>query len=205
MAIAALGMVLTPGPNMIYLVSRSVGQGRLAGLVSLAGTFVGWVTYLLVANLGLAVVFTAVPWLYVGLKIAGVGYLGYLAWSTLRGGGRGLFELVETQRESRARLFRMGLLTNLLNPKAAILYLAVIPQFIDPGRGNTMAQGFVLGGIQISISLAVNAVIILAAGSVATVLARRPMWVAIQRKVTGLMLAGVAALLARDVPARAAV
>lgn len=92
MALAALVMVLTPGPNMIYLVSRSVAQGRAAGLVSLIGTGVGFVVYMTMTNLGLAVVFVAVPWLYIGLKAAGVLYLAWLAWKALRAEGVGPFE-----------------------------------------------------------------------------------------------------------------
>src|SRR5262245_30241925 len=112
MTLAALGMVLTPGPNMVYLASRSIGQGRAAGLVSLAGTGVGWLVYLAMANLGLAAVFVAVPWLYVGIKAAGVAYLGYVAWQALRPGGHGVFETRLLRRDSRSTLFRTGLVTN---------------------------------------------------------------------------------------------
>ncbi|MFC7753852.1 LysE family translocator [Tsukamurella soli] len=205
MTVTALGMVLTPGPNMMYLVSRSVAQGRIAGLISLVGTAVGFLVYMTIANVGLAVVFVAVPWLYIGFKAVGAAYLGYLAWQALKPGGRGLFEVRDLQRDSSMRLFRMGLVTNLLNPKAAIMYLALIPQFIDPARGHAGAQGFALGGLQISVSVAVNALIVVAAGSVARVLARRPEWAAWQRRITGTMLGTVALLLAREIPARARV
>ena len=134
-ALTALAMVLTPGPNMMYLVSRTISQGRRAGFVSLAGTGVGFLVYMTLANVGLAVVFVVVPWLYIGFKAAGAVYLGYLAWGALRPGGRGVFETRELPRDRSWKLFRMGLLTNLLNPKAAIMYLALIPQFIEPARG----------------------------------------------------------------------
>ena len=84
MAVTALGMVLTPGPNMMYLVSRSITQGRIAGLISLAGTGIGFVVYMTMANVGLGVVFVAVPWLFIGFKAAGAAYLGYLVWQALR-------------------------------------------------------------------------------------------------------------------------
>ncbi len=203
MTVTALGMVLTPGPNMMYLVSRSIGQGRVAGLISLTGTAVGFLVYMTMANIGLAVVFVAVPWLFMGFKAAGAAYLGYLAWQTLRPGGHGLFEPRELERDSTGRLFRMGLITNLLNPKAAIMYLALIPQFIDPARGHTTAQGFALGGVQITVSLVVNASIVLAASAVAALVARRPSWAVWQRRITGTLLGAVAVLLAREVPARA--
>ena len=203
MAATALGMVLTPGPNMMYLVSRSISQGRVAGLISLAGTMTGFLVYLTLANIGLAVVFVAVPWLYIGFKAAGAAYLAYLAWQALRPGGRGLFEPSALRRDSAAKLFRLGLVTNLLNPKAAIMYLALIPQFVDPARGHTAAQGFALGGVQMTVSFAVNALLVVAAGTVATLLSRRPSWTVWQRRVTGTMLGAVAVLLAREVPARA--
>lgn len=200
MAGTALWMVLTPGPNMVYLVSRSISQGRTAGLVSLAGTGVGFVTYLAMANLGLSAVLVAVPWLYIGLKAAGVGYLLWLAWKALRPNGTGVFEARELRRDGPLTLFRMGLLTNLLNPKAAVMYLALIPQFIDPAAGSTLAQGFMLGGIQISVSMIVNALIVVTAGSIARFLATTPRWVRLQRRITGTMLGAVAILLAREVP-----
>nr|WP_067680482.1 LysE family translocator [Nocardia miyunensis] len=203
--VTALGMVLTPGPNMMYLVSRSIGQGRVAGWISLVGTEVGFVVYVMMANLGLAIVFVAVPWLYIGFKAAGAAYLAYLAWQALRPGGRGLFETREIPRDSAAKLFRMGLLTNLLNPKAVVMYLALIPQFIDPRRGHIVEQGFVLGGLHIAVSTTVNALIVLAAGAIAGFLAARPRWVVWQRRVTGTLLGTVAVLLAREVPARARV
>jgi threonine/homoserine/homoserine lactone efflux protein len=205
MALLALGMVLTPGPNMIYLVSRAVSQGTRAGLVSLGGTFVGFLVYVTLANLGLSVVFIYVPPLYVGLKVAGALYLLYLAYRTLRPGGMALFEPREMPRDPAWRLFRMGLVTNLLNPKAAILYLALIPQFIDPAAGHVMAQGFMLGGIQIAVSITVNATIILVAGAVSRFLAVRPTWLRLQRWITGTMLGAIGVRLALDAPTLARV
>ncbi|QGN35531.1 LysE family translocator [Microlunatus sp. Gsoil 973] len=200
MALAALVMVLTPGPNMIYLVSRSIAQGRAAGLVSLGGTVVGFLVYMTVANLGLAVVFVVVPWLYIGLKAAGVLYLARLAWKALRPGGVGLFEPRPLANDSGWKLFRMGLITNLLNPKAAVMYLALIPQFIDPGHGGTAAQGFALGAIQITVSMIVNALIVIGAGTIAGFLMTRPTWVRWQRHLTGGLLGLVAVGLATEVP-----
>ncbi|MDR2295040.1 MAG: LysE family translocator [Microbacterium sp.] len=205
MALAALVMVLTPGPNMIYLISRAVAQGPRAGLISLAGTGAGFLVYLSAANLGLVMVFVLVPWLYIGLKAVGVAYLLFLAWSALRPGGAGLFEQQALTSDPPSRLFRTGLITNLLNPKVAVMYLALIPQFIDPRAGSPMAQGFLLGGVQILVSLAVNAAIVLAAGSIARFLTARPAWTRWQRRITGGLLGVVALLLAREVPQAAKV
>ena len=202
-ALAALGMVLTPGPNMVYLTSRSIDQGRAAGLVSLAGTGVGWLVYLTMANLGLAALFVVVPWLYAGVKVAGVGYLAHIAWQALRPGGHGVFEARPVRPDPPSTLFPMGLVTNLLNPKAAVMYLALIPQFVDPSAGHTTAQGFTLGAIQIAVSLTVNCLIVVAAGAVAAFLVARPRWTAWQRRVTGTMLGAVAVALALEVPERA--
>ena len=116
-----------------------------------------------------------------------------------------MFEARDLGRDSAFRLFRMGLITNLLNPKAAVMYLALIPQFIDPARGHTVAQGFTLGALQISVSMFVNALIVIAAGTVAAFLTRRPSWAVWQRRVTGTLLGAVAMLLAREVPQRARV
>jgi threonine/homoserine/homoserine lactone efflux protein len=201
-ALVALAMVLTPGPNMIYLVSRSLSQGSVAGLVSLGGTALGFVVYMTMANLGLAAVFVVVPWLYTGLKLAGALYLLFLAYRALSG-GTGLFEVRDLASDSKARLFSMGLVTNLLNPKAAIMYVALIPQFIDPGRGDVVAQGFILGGIQIAVSLCVNALLIVGAGAVAAFLRRRPRWLVWQRRTTAALLAGVGVTLLIEAPAPA--
>ena len=200
MMLVALGMVLTPGPNMMYLVSRSISQGRRAGMVSLAGTAVGFVIYMTMANVGLAAVFIVVPWLYTALKIAGAAYLLWLAWKALRPGGASLFDTRDLPRDSAGKLFRMGLVTNLLNPKAAIMYLALIPQFVDQDAGSVVAQGFQLGAVQICVSIVVNTAIILAAGSIAVFLRRKPTWMRWQRWATGTLLGAVGVKLALDAP-----
>ena len=90
-------MVLTPGPNMMYLVSRSITQGRRAGLVSLGGVAIGFLIYMTATNLGLSVIFVEVPELYLAVKIAGACYLGWMAWKALRPGGVSVFQPVELE------------------------------------------------------------------------------------------------------------
>ncbi|MGW9301391.1 MULTISPECIES: LysE family translocator [Streptomyces] len=197
-AMVALGMVLTPGPNMIYLVSRSITQGRRAGVVSLGGVAVGFLVYLLATNLGLSVVFTAVPELYVAVKLAGAAYLAYLAWTALKPGGVAVFAPQDMPRDSPRKLFTMGLMTNLLNPKIAIMYLSLIPQFVDLDAGHVLFQGFVLGSVQIAVALTINLSIVLTAGSIAVFLAGRPSWLKVQRYVMGTALALLAVSVALD-------
>jgi threonine/homoserine/homoserine lactone efflux protein len=196
--LVALGMVLTPGPNMMYLVSRSITQGRRAGFVSLGGVAVGFLVYLTLASAGLSVVFATVPMLYVSVKLAGAAYLAWLAWKAVRPGGTPVFAPIELPPDSGPKLFTMGLLTNLLNPKVAIMYASLIPQFIDVRAGHLLMQGFLLGSVQIAVSLLVNAVFVGAAGAIAVFLAKRPAWLRVQRYVTGTVLGLIAVKLATD-------
>ncbi|MEV1333788.1 LysE family translocator [Micromonospora costi] len=196
--VVALGLVLTPGPNMVYLVSRSVTQGRRAGLISLLGVAAGFGIYLVAAVAGIATVFVLVPALYTAVKLAGAAYLLWLAWRALRPGGASPFTPAPLPPERPRRLFTMGLVTNLLNPKIAILYVSLLPQFVDPQRGHVAAQSLVLGVTQISIALTVNALIVLTAGTLATFFARRPLWLRVQRWVMGSVLGALAVRIAAD-------
>jgi threonine/homoserine/homoserine lactone efflux protein len=190
-ALISLGIVLTPGPNMIYLISRSITQGRAAGIVSLGGVALGFVFYMLCAAFGITALLFAVPYAYDALRFAGAAYLLWLAWQALKPGGRSPFQVRKLQVDSPRKLFAMGFVTNLLNPKIAMLYLALLPQFIDP-TGSVLTQSLVLGAIQIAISVSVNAMIALAAGSIALFLGTRPAWLLLQRWLMGTVLAGLA-------------
>ncbi|GII52951.1 lysine transporter LysE [Planotetraspora thailandica] len=197
-ALVALGMVLTPGPNMAYLVSRSITQGRRAGLTSLTGVAMGFMAYLGATCFGLTAVFALVPEAYTAIKLIGAGYLLYLAWKTLKPGGVSVFQPKALRPDPPRKLFMMGLVTNLLNPKAAVMYMSLLPQFIDPAAGHVMAQSFMLGSVQIVISMAINTVIVLTAGSLAAFLATRPTWLRFQRYAMGTLLGAFAVKLAAD-------
>jgi threonine/homoserine/homoserine lactone efflux protein len=197
-ALVELGLVIVPGPNMLYLVSRSIAQGRRAGLISLAGVGIGFLVYLLAASVGLATLFALVPEIYVALKLAGAAYLLWLAWNALRPGGSSVFATQELEPDRPRKLFGMGLLTCLLNPKIAILYISLLPQFLDPGRGHVGTQSLILGLIQLAVGVAMNAVFVITAGSIAVFLARRPTWMRIHRYLTGTALAVFAIRLATD-------
>lgn len=196
-ALVELGMALTPGPNMVHLAARSVSQGTRAGFIALSGTAVGFVVYLVAASLGLAALFAAVPAAFLVVKFAGVIYLAYLAWQMLRPGGRSPFDPAEVAPIRPVRLFGMGLLTNLLNPKIALLYAAVLPQFIDPTKP-MWSQFVVLGIVQIIVGVTVNCFVVVSAGTLAGYLRRRPLAMLIQRWVSGTFLAGFAVKLAFD-------
>ncbi|MCA0422766.1 MAG: LysE family translocator [Proteobacteria bacterium] len=197
-AAVALTMVLTPGPNMIYLISRTIVQGWLAGLISLGGVALCFVFYMLCAALGITALLFAMPFAYDTLRLAGAAYLLWLAWQTLRPGGRSPFEVKELPIDSSRRLFAMGFFTNLLNPKAAMLYLSLLPQFIDPGIASVLSQSLVLGTTQIIISMTVNAIIVFMAGTIALFLRSNPSFAKLQRWLMGTVLAGLALRMALD-------
>lgn len=197
-ALVSFGMVLTPGPNMIYLISRSIAQGRVAGLISLGGVALGFVFYMLCAAFGITALLFAVPYAYDALRFAGAAYLLWLAWQAVKPGGHSPFHVRDLPHDSPRKLFAMGFLTNLLNPKIAMLYLALLPQFIDPAAGNVLAQSLTLGLVQIVISVSVNAMIAFAAGGIALFLRRRPLWALVQRWLMGTVLAGLALKMATE-------
>jgi threonine/homoserine/homoserine lactone efflux protein len=197
-ALASLLLALTPGPNLLYLVSRTLCQGRSAGLVSLAGTSLGLVVHVTAAALGLSAIFVSVPVLYDILRYAGAAYLLWLAWGVLKPGGRGVFAPSVLPPDSPRRLFRIGLLTSILNPKVAMFYLALFPQFIDASRGSVLGQSLVLGLIQVVIGALSDLCFVLAAGAITGALASRPLWVAVQRWLLGLVFTGIAVRLALE-------
>ena len=198
-ALVALGMVCTPGPNMIYLLTRSIMQGRLAGFISLLGVVLGFVVYMISAALGVTALLFAVPFAYGVLQWAGALYLLWLAWNAIKPGARSVLEpRRDLKVDGPGRLFAMGFLTNLLNPKIAILYLSLLPQFIDPTKGHVLAQGILLGLTQIAVSFSVNLTIVFAAGTLARWFATRPSWLKLQRWVMASVLAGLAVRLMMD-------
>lgn len=191
-AMISLGMVLTPGPNMIYLISRSICQGRVAGLISLGGVALGFVFYMICAAFGITAMLMAVPYAYDTLRIAGAIYLLWLAWQAVRPGGKSLFQVKDLPRDTPKKLFMMGFLTNILNPKIAVMYLSLLPQFITQEYGHFLTQSFFLGLSQIMISVSVNAIIVISSGTIASFLVRRPSFALIQRLVMGCVLSALA-------------
>src|SRR5216110_377760 len=195
---AALLMVLTPGPNMIYLISRSICQGRTAGVVSLFGVIAGFLVHMFAAAVGCTALFMHIPLAYEALKWAGAAYLLYLAWQAVKPGARSPFEARDLPIDPPHKLMLMGFLTNVLNPKIAMFYLSIFPQFVSPEHGSMFSQSIELGLTQIGVSFSVNLGIALSAASLAGWFARSPRWLVAQRYLMGTVLAGLAVRLATE-------
>jgi len=156
---------LTPGPNMGWLALVSLSQGRTAGLAAVAGITLGLTLWMLAAAFGLAEIVLAWPSLYHAVRWSGVVFLLWLAWEAWRGEGDPAGAAPRTQDRRRA-LFLRGLIANLLNPKAALFYIALLPGFIRPDYGPTLPQALTLGGIHVAVSVAVHGFIVVAAARV---------------------------------------
>jgi threonine/homoserine/homoserine lactone efflux protein len=154
---------LTPGPNMGWLALVAATRGRTAGLAAVAGTAVGLAAWMLAAVMGLTALLAEWPMAYQTVRWAGVAYLFWLAWEALKGDTTtpGDAEVIAGAR--RRALFLRGLTANLLNPKAAVFYTAVLPAFIRPEAGSATAQALTLGTIQVLVATAVHAGIVLGA------------------------------------------
>lgn len=162
---------LTPGPNMGWLALVSLGRGRLAGFAAVAGVTVGLAAWMLAATFGLTQVLLIWPAVYQLIRWAGVIFLLWLAWeawhpdSTTGESGPD----VSTLRG----LFLRGMTGNLLNPKAAVFYVALLPTFMRPGHGSTLTQALTLGSLHVAVSVVVHALIVVgAAGAGSMVLTR---------------------------------
>jgi threonine/homoserine/homoserine lactone efflux protein len=170
---ACAALAVTPGPNLLYLVSRTLLQGRAAGFASLAGTGTGLALHVVAAALGLSALLATVPAAYAIVRWAGALYLAWLAWQTWRAppvtpGALG------TSSAPMPRLYRDGVVTGILNPKVALFQLAFFPQFVDPASGSVLAQSLVLGATEVAIVAAWDASCVLAAASVRHWLDARP-------------------------------
>jgi threonine/homoserine/homoserine lactone efflux protein len=197
-AALSLGLALTPGPNMLYLVSRSLAQGTGAGMVSLLGCQTGSLAIMLCAAAGITAALFAVPYAWDALRLGGAGYLAWLAWQCVRPGGQPIFAPRPMPREGSVRLFSIGFATAALNPKVALFYMAVLPPFLDPERGSVFLQGAVLGALQIAVCAASDAALVWGAAGTARFLGTRPFWMALQRWVLGAALGLLAVKLASD-------
>jgi threonine/homoserine/homoserine lactone efflux protein len=187
-AALSLGLALTPGPNMLYLVSRSLAQGTGAGMVSLVGCQAGSLAIMLAAAAGITAALVAVPYAWDVLRLGGAAYLLFLAWQCVKPGGQPLFAPRPMPREPSSRLFAVGFATAALNPKVALFYMAVLPPFIDPARGDVFLQGALLGAIQIAVCTGFDAMLVWGAAATARFLGERPAWLAAQRWVLGAAL-----------------
>ena len=194
-AIASLVLALTPGPVWLYLISRTLAQGRRAGYFSMLGVTAGLAVHALFAALGLSVVLLAIPFAFDLIRLAGAAYLLWLAWTTIRGDGLS-FEARPLPPAADGALLRQAFMAAFLNPKVAVFYLSLFPQFVDPAAGSVLAQSLVLGAVQLATAAAVDLSVVTAAGFVALWFTRRPVWLKAQRWFLGGAFGALAAWLA---------
>ena len=173
-ALAAIALVAIPGPNLIYIITRGIQQGRRAAFVSSLGVQRGMVAHVLLATFGLSAVIASSPVLYDVIRYAGAGYLVWIGVSLLRKRGAPVGATVELRPASMRSLFLHGLAINMLNPKVILFVLALLPQFVDPARGAAAPQMLALGGVLIAVALVSDMTYAIASGSVGSWLKRHP-------------------------------
>ena len=182
---ASFVLAVTPGPVWLYLISRTLAQGRRAGYFSMLGVAVGLAMHVVLAAAGLTVVLLAIPFAFDAIKFAGALYLAWLAWSTIKGSGGLSFEVQPLPPVADRMLLRQGFIAAMLNPKVAVFYLSLFPQFIDPAAGSVLAQSLLLGAIQVAVAAAVDVSVVTIAGGLAVWFSQRPLWLRAQRWVLG--------------------
>ena len=184
-ALTCLLVELTPGPNMTYLALVALRDGRRAGYAAVAGVALGLALVGLAAGFGISELIAASPAIYQGLKWAGVAYFAYLTWESWTDAGSGAGDAPPAD----AQLFRRGLITNLLNPKAVIFYVAVLPAFFDPAQP-MQRQALVLSAVYVLVATVVHLAIVTLAGALRPLLTNAG-FMRVAGKVFAVPLAGV--------------
>src|SRR5215469_13707650 len=178
-------LLAIPGPVVMYVVSRSIGQGRSAGLVSVVGTMVGTLCHVAAATLGLSALLASSALAFQFIKYLGAAYLVYLGIRTLRSNDAQIFNAAKGDDRPLGRIFGQGVLVNLLNPKTALFFLAFLPQFVDPSQGHATLQIFELGVLFALMGWCSDSMWALAAGTAAEHLRRKGRLRRAQRNVSG--------------------
>jgi threonine/homoserine/homoserine lactone efflux protein len=195
---ASLALAVTPGPDMILVAARSAAQGRTAGLVTQFGVSAGSAFHAIILALGLSQLFLAIPYAYDLVRYLGAAYLFFLAWQAFAARGGSAPQSPSNHRMSLLVIFRQGLLSNVLNPKVALFYLALFPQFLAPERGAIAVQILVLACVFLIIDFAVHGVVIWLAGGMKSLAARGQRYSNLPRYFLGMVFGGLAARLIFD-------
>ena len=186
---------ITPGPNMAYLAALSLSRGWRTGLAAVAGVALGLAAFGIAAALGVAAVIENSTFLYETLRWGGAVYLAWLAWDAWSTADDIAAEDMPGGHDARISAFRRGLITNLLNPKAAVFYIAMLPEFLTPAAGRVAAQTLALSAVYVTIATLIHAAIVLFASRLRGVIVR-PDRIRRVRRVLALALAAIAVWLA---------
>jgi threonine/homoserine/homoserine lactone efflux protein len=189
---AAIVLAIAPGPGMFYVLTRSLRGGRAEGLTSSLGTGVGGLAHVIAAAFGLSAVLATSALAFQTITYAGAAYLIYLGITTLRGKHDALEEQGAEASAARGgrRAFQQGVVTEALNPKTALFFLAFLPQFIDPARP-AIPQFLILGALSVGLNTAVDVLVACFAGPLGQWLRAHPRGRRAQRRLTGWALIGL--------------
>ncbi|MGL4608741.1 MAG: LysE family translocator [Trueperaceae bacterium] len=184
--IASFLLAITPGPSMLYIATRSLSQGKGAGIASVLGVYTGVLVHILAAILGLAALIAASAVVFNIVKYIGAAYLIYLGIRTLM--SKSELHTVELSDQNRlTSIYFQGFLTNLFNPKSILFFLAFLPQFVDPTQGSTMLQIAFLGILFIVVNLPVDLAVALLASGVGQFIKTKSWFSKTQKWLTGVI------------------
>ena len=170
---AALALIVIPGPAVLYILAQSVEHGRRAGVFSALGVATGGLVHISAAAVGISALVLSSAVAFSAVKYAGAAYLLYLGIRRLLDRGREENGDAVPRDAEPWRIFRRGILINVLNPKTALFFLAFLPQFVDPGRGPVLGQVLVLGTLFVLLALLSDSLYAVGAGAVAGRMRRR--------------------------------
>lgn len=173
-SLAAVALIAVPGPNLIYITARSIGEGRRAGLASALGVESGTLVYVAVTAAGLSALLASSQVAFSVVRYAGAAYLIFLGIRALRQAGQPAATDSGVGARSPIKAYRQGLLVQLLNPKVALFFLALFPQFLDPAAGSLALQIVVLGALMAALGLLIDVIYALAAGALGSWLRAHP-------------------------------
>jgi threonine/homoserine/homoserine lactone efflux protein len=188
--LAGLVLLITPGPAVLYIVARSMDQGRRAGLVSVLSIEAGNMVHVLAATLGLSAILLSSATAFAVVKYLGAAYLIFLGVRRLLTRETPKTEVAVEQRSYR-RIFTQGVVVAILNPKTALFFFAFLPQFVDPAAGSVAVQLFILGTILVLMAVVTDSLYALTAGTVGRYLKNAPAFLKAERYVVGSVYIGL--------------